>query len=69
VLQIIDLPANEGTPPNNMVIGQVVGIHVDDDVIVDGMIDARKVRPLARLGYFDYATITPENIITVPRPD
>ena len=69
VLQIIDLPANEGTPPNNMVIGQVVGIHVDDDVIVDGMIDARKVRPLARLGYLDYATITPENIITVPRPD
>jgi flavin reductase (DIM6/NTAB) family NADH-FMN oxidoreductase RutF len=69
VLQIIDLPANEGTPPNHMVIGQVVGIHVDDDVIVDGMIDARKVKPLARLGYLDYAAIMPENVFSVPRPD
>ncbi|MFP6774491.1 MAG: flavin reductase family protein [Alphaproteobacteria bacterium] len=69
VLQIIDLPANEGTPPNHMVIGQVVGIHVDDDVIVDGMIDARKVKPLARLGYLDYAAILPENVFSVPRPD
>ncbi len=69
VLQIIDLPASENTPPNTMVIGQAIGIHVDDDVIVDGMIDARKVNPLARLGYLDYAAILPENVFAVPRPD
>ena len=69
LLQIIDLPAISTTNPNTMVIGQVIGIHVDEDVIVDGVIDVRKVNPLARLGYLDYATITPENIITVPRPD
>ena len=69
LLQIINLPATHKENPNTMVIGQVVGIHVDDDVIVGGMIDVRKVNPLARLGYLDYATITPENIITVPRPD
>jgi flavin reductase (DIM6/NTAB) family NADH-FMN oxidoreductase RutF len=69
VLQIIDLPASENTPPNNMVIGQVIGIHVDDDVIVDGMIDARKVKPLARLGYLDYAAILPENVFSLARPD
>ena len=69
LLQIVELPAMSTTNPNTMVIGQVIGIHVDDDVIVDGMIDVRKVNPLARLGYLDYATITPENIITVGRPD
>ena len=69
LLQIVELPAMSTTNPNSMVIGQVIGIHVDDDVIVDGMIDVRKVNPLARLGYLDYATITPENFITVRRPD
>ena len=68
-MQIVKLPAMSSTNPNTMVIGQVIGIHVDDDVIVDGMIDVRKVNPLARLGYLDYASITPENIITVGRPD
>jgi len=51
------------------VIGQVVGIHIDDDVIVDGKIDSAKVQPLARLGYLDYAAITPDSIFAVPRPD
>ena len=69
VLQIIDLPASRNDVPNTTVIGQVVGIHIDDDVIVDGKIDAAKVQPLARLGYLDYAAITPENIFSVPRPD
>jgi flavin reductase (DIM6/NTAB) family NADH-FMN oxidoreductase RutF len=69
VLQIVDLPAWDNTPPNTMVIGEVVGIHVDDNVIVDGMIDAREVKPLARLGYLDYAPILPEHVFSVPRPD
>ena len=69
LLQIVNLPATSKENPNTMVIGQVIGIHVDEGVIVDGKIDVRKVNPLARLGYLDYATITPENIITVPRPD
>jgi len=69
VLQITDLPASRTGVPNTTVIGQVVGIHIDDDVIVDGMVDARKLKPLARLGYLDYAVITPESIFSVPRPD
>ena len=69
VLQIIDLPASRHGVPNTTVIGQVVGIHIDDDVIVDGKIDAGKVQPLARLGYLDYAAITPESIFSVQRPD
>ena len=40
-------------------IGEVVGIHIRDDVIgADGKIDIKKIRPLARLGYMDYTSVT-----------
>lgn len=40
---------------NHVVIGQVVGIHIDPAIIADGRIDMKKAAPLARLGYRDYA--------------
>lgn len=66
-LQTVNLPAARNGSPNQMVIGQVIGIHVADEVISDGMIDIRKVNPLARLGYLDYATI--DNVFAMQRPD
>jgi len=46
----------EGTPAGYiMVIGQVVGIHIDPAVVTAaGRIDMQKAAPLARLGYRDY---------------
>ena len=38
-----------------MVFGQVVGIHLDESVIVDGRIDMSLLRPIARMGYRDYS--------------
>jgi flavin reductase (DIM6/NTAB) family NADH-FMN oxidoreductase RutF len=38
-----------------MVLGQVVGIHIQDDIIRDGRIDMDLARPIARMGYRDYA--------------
>jgi len=38
-----------------MVIGQVVGIHIDTAILRDGMLDMGLTRPLSRLGYLDYA--------------
>jgi flavin reductase (DIM6/NTAB) family NADH-FMN oxidoreductase RutF len=49
-----------------MVIGQVVGIHIDDSLIVDGMVDITKARPIARLGYMDYAVV--DALFSIPRP-
>lgn len=40
---------------NFVVIGQVVGIHIDPEVITEGRIDMKKAAPLARLGYLDYS--------------
>ena len=39
--------------------GQVVRIHVNDDyVLPSGKLDILRIRPLARLGYYDYTTVT-----------
>jgi flavin reductase (DIM6/NTAB) family NADH-FMN oxidoreductase RutF len=45
----------DGTPSGyTLVIGQVVGIHIDAAIIKNGKIDMRTAAPLARLGYRDY---------------
>jgi flavin reductase (DIM6/NTAB) family NADH-FMN oxidoreductase RutF len=49
-----------------VVIGEVVNIYVDDSVIVDGMIDVRRMRPIARLGYMDYCVV--DDFFTMLRP-
>jgi len=61
------LPTDKPPIQNNLVIGRVVGIHIDEAILTDGMVDIAKYRPLARLGYFDYA-IT-DTAIPLPRPD
>ena len=41
-----------------VVYGEVMRIHVNDEVISsDGKLDIPKIKPLARLGYYDYAYI------------
>lgn len=66
-LMNITLPTNNSKTKNNMVIGEVVGIHIDDNIIDGGMIDMAKYRPLARLGYMDYGTT--DNVFEILRPD
>ena len=41
-----------------MVIGQVVGVHVEDAFLRDGRFDTAAAQPLARCGYRDYAVVT-----------
>jgi hypothetical protein len=52
----------------NVVIGQVVGIHIADEVISDDIIDVRKLDPLARLGYLDYARLDLDNMFSLRPP-
>lgn len=68
LLQVVELPSAPDGGRNNVVIGQVVGIHVDDDVIVDGIIDVAKINPLARLGYLDYATLNLDTLFSLQPP-
>ncbi len=52
---------------NIMVIGEVTGIYLRDDCIVDGRFDVSTYRPLSRLGYRDYSVV--DNIFSLARPD
>lgn len=65
-LQTVALPANNPASPNNAVFGQVVGIHIDDAFIKDGMVDQAAMKPIARLGYMDYAVV--ESLFSLQRP-
>nr|WP_306267436.1 flavin reductase family protein [Pararhizobium sp. IMCC3301] len=49
-----------------MVIGQVLGIHIDDACLVDGLLDITLLKPIARLGYRDYAVI--DEVFQLTRP-
>lgn len=49
-----------------VVIGEVVNVHIDDSVIVNGLIDMTRIRPIARLGYRgDYSIV--DNMFEMPR--
>ena len=65
-LQTITLPADNPASPNHMVLGLVVGIHIDEAILTDGMVDMAKFRPIARLGYMDYTVV--DNVFTMLRP-
>jgi flavin reductase (DIM6/NTAB) family NADH-FMN oxidoreductase RutF len=64
-LQTIDLPPSQSGHYSSMVIGRVVGIHVDDAYLVNGMVDVTKMRPLGRLGYNDYVVV--DEVFNMPR--
>jgi len=52
---------------NYLIIGEVTGVYLRDDAIVDGRFDVTTFRPLSRLGYRDYSVV--DNIFELARPD
>lgn len=65
----IELPPEPGHESKraSMVLGTVVGIHIDDSIVKAGRIDVASFRPIARLGYSEYSTT--DNVWRLPRPD
>ena len=64
-LQLRDLDGR--ATDQHLVVGQVVGVHLDEDAIVDGAVDTARLRPVARLGGpADYAVV--ERVFRMVRP-
>lgn len=58
LVESIRLPGDGPMGTVDVIIGKVVGVHIKDDYITeDGKIDIEKIKPLARLGYTDYACV------------
>ncbi|MGI9395551.1 MAG: flavin reductase family protein [Boseongicola sp.] len=51
---------------NFVVFGEVTGIYIRDNCVVDGMFDILTYQPLTRLGYRDYSRIT--EVFSMTRP-
>ncbi|WP_417672335.1 flavin reductase family protein [Roseibium sp.] len=67
-LQTVRMKDLDGKDTESWVVfGQVVAVHIDDSVLVDGKIDITKVRPLSRLGYKDYAVV--DEVFQMDRPN
>ncbi len=61
-----ELPCDRPGGRNALVVGQVIGIEINDAFMIDGMIDIERIQPLARMGYQDYTSV--EKVFTLQRP-
>jgi flavin reductase (DIM6/NTAB) family NADH-FMN oxidoreductase RutF len=67
LLKIVGLDDIDGNRTDRYVVfGQVVGVHIDDRFIIDGMLDTAALKPIARCGYDQYAVV--ESVFSMRRP-
>jgi flavin reductase (DIM6/NTAB) family NADH-FMN oxidoreductase RutF len=65
-IELVDLDGRD--TDQHLVIGQVVGVHLDEAYITeDGRVDTARIKPIARCGYLgDYAVV--ESLFEMRRP-
>ncbi len=57
-LQTVRIPGNGVMGSADLILGRVIRIHIADDALTsDGRLDIPRIRPIARLGYFDYTVV------------
>jgi flavin reductase (DIM6/NTAB) family NADH-FMN oxidoreductase RutF len=67
VVQVLAPNQLSGAPAGcQIVIGQVVGMYINDRFINGGRLNTAAMRPLARMGYDEYAVV--ERAISITRP-
>ncbi len=67
LLSIQEISDLSGRPlDRHLVIGQVVGVHIDERYLVDGRFDITAARTIARCGYSDYAVV--DSVFSIERP-
>jgi flavin reductase (DIM6/NTAB) family NADH-FMN oxidoreductase RutF len=68
-VETIALKAADGAEAGfHLVIGEVVGIHIDDSLIVEGFVNTAAARPIMRGGYRDFFTLDPGSRFSMERP-
>jgi len=67
VIEIRTVTDLAGRPTSNyLVFGQVVGVHIDERFVKNGLVDSAAMEPIARCGYMDYAVA--DHMFTLSRP-
>ena len=67
-LQTVPLFSKDGVRNGfDLVLGEVVGVHIDDQFVKEGLVDTAAMRLIARLGYLDYSVT--DEVFALKRPD
>jgi flavin reductase (DIM6/NTAB) family NADH-FMN oxidoreductase RutF len=67
IIQLRDI--HGGNTPGNLVIGQIVGVHIASHLIVDGLYDLLRAQPICRAGgNGDYFQPTADGFFHMPKP-
>lgn len=57
-IQTLRFPGNGTLATVDCIVGEVIGIHIADEFLLpDGKVDICRIKPVARLGYFDYTVV------------
>lgn len=62
----VRLPGNPPMGTVDIIIAEVVGIHIKDEVLTDGILDVTLTKPIARLGYNQYAVVREAFEMSIP---
>ncbi len=65
--QTVKLAAHHPDSGYAIIVGRVVGVYIDDRFIHDGRVDTAGLKPIARLGYSEYAVV--ESVFRMRRPE
>jgi flavin reductase (DIM6/NTAB) family NADH-FMN oxidoreductase RutF len=67
VIEIKQLVDRHGAPTGHwLVLGEVVGVYIDEAFIKDGLVDMAAMQPIARCGYMDY--VVADSVFQMKRP-
>lgn len=67
LVEIQQLKTSDGALTNGwLIIGHVVGVHIEDEYIVDGRFDMVAAQPIARCGYLDF--VVADKVFSIERP-
>jgi flavin reductase (DIM6/NTAB) family NADH-FMN oxidoreductase RutF len=67
VVEIVRLPHDIDGVFNHVIMGRVLGVHIDDSILDDGMVDQARVQAMARLGYTAYTRVAEVHAKPFPR--
>lgn len=67
LVEIQQLKTSDGVLTDGwLIIGHVVGVHIEDEYLVDGRFDMVAAQPIARCGYLDF--VVADKVFSIERP-
>lgn len=66
--QVVQLPAGTKGVAYHVVIGEVIGVYLDEQFVRNGAVDSADLMPIGRLGGRDYTVVRPDTVFPIGRP-